>query len=315
MTTLDTLIEQQREQREQIDRAVQEDAARKQAEEAAIKQGRIARMEKDLRAALVPAYGEFDVEYETTVDPSYTWWEVKAVITDTVSGYRFAITRRYKESPDEFEWVLRWWPDEVRSYTLGTSKLLPQMINCIIDARALKARYDAEQAEEAEKDRVDAEIRALIATKEAEARAAAWQWPAGKVATIYVLQYCTGAVLVGEENTVQANYRTVYTLTDELDDRGYITVFDRGYSSFTQEDIRLSMAYHKPTWTRLTLTGLDDVPNQILTEDITLTVPGVCAKSSYRGSRFVYADTEPLFRRVASNAIPAQWLRDLVDRA
>jgi hypothetical protein len=315
VTTLDTLIEQQREQREQSERRLQESIALKQAEENAIKQVRITRMEKDLRAALVPAYGEFDVEYETTVDPSYTWWEVKAVITDPVSGYRFAITRRYKESPDESEWTLRWWPDEVRSYTLDTSKLLPQLINCIIDARALKARYDAEQAEEAEKDRVDAEIRALIAVKEAEARAAAWQWPTGKVATIYVMQYCTGAVLVGEENTVQADYRTVYTLTDELDERGYITVFDRGYSSFTQEDIRLSTAYHKPSWTRLTLTGLDDVPNQILTDDITLTVPGVCAKNSYRGSRFVYADTEPLFRRVASNAIPAKWLRELVDRA
>lgn len=315
MTTLDTLIEQQRKQREQSNQLAQADTARKQAEDAALKQIRITRMEKDLRAALVPAYGDFDVEYETIVDFSHTWWEVNATLTDPVSGYRFSIMRRYKETPDEFEWLLRWWPDEVRSYTLSTSKLLPQLINCIIDARALKARYDAEQAEEAEKDRVDAEIRALIAVKEAEARAAAWQWPVGKVVTIYAMQYCTGAVLVGEENTVQADYRTVYTLIDELDERGYITVFDRGYSSFTQEDIRLSLAYHKPTWTRLTLTGLDDVPHQILTEDITLTVPGVYAKSSYRGSRFVYADTEPLFRRVASNAIPARWLRDLADRA
>lgn len=314
MTTLDTLIEQQREQREQANQLAQADTARKQAEDAALAQIRITRMEKDLRAALVPAYGDFDVEYETTVDFSYTWREVKATLTDPVSGYRFAITRRYKETPDEFEWTLRWWPDEVRSYTIDTSKLLPQLINCIIDARALKARYDAERAEEAEKDRVDAEIRALIALKEAEARAAAWQWPVGKTVTIYVMQYCTGAAFTGENGT-EFDYRTVYTTTDELDERGYITVYNRRYSDFAEETLRLSMQHHKPTWERLTLSCVDDVPSQILIEDITCTIPGVRVSGRYEGNRFVYAETEQLFRRVASNAIPARWLRDLADRA
>lgn len=316
MTTLDTLIEQKREEMQSANAQRQAEQQQREQEAAALMAERIALMEAELRAELGEVYTELPTDYSTDVFTDYTWWEVKATLLDPVSRFKFQIARRYKNTPDRFNWELRWYSNgDSRRFDLASGKLLSKLVGQIVEARSIRTRLDAEEAAEAEADRVDAEIRARIATVEAEARASAWQWPAGKSVTVYVMQYCTGAILNGDEGTVQADYRTVYTLTDELDERGYITVFDRGYASFTQEDIRLSLAYHKPTWTRLTLTGLDDVPHQILTEDIKFTVHGVRESTHYRDNRFVYDDQAKTFRVASSNAIPAQWLRDLVDRA
>lgn len=166
----------------------------------------------------------------------------------------------------------------------------------------------------AEQQRVHEEIEALIEEQRIEALSSAWQWPVGKQVTIYVLQYCTGAAFTGENGT-EFDYRTVYTTTDQLDEQGYITVYSRPYSSFSEETIRLSMQHHKPTWERLTLSSVEDVPAQILIDDITCVIPGVRESGRYEDNRFVYDDSSRLFRKIASNAIPAQWLRNLVDRA
>ncbi len=182
------------------------------------------------------------------------------------------------------------------------------------ERRRQEAEVETQKALEqrAERERISAAIEGSIEEQRIEALSSAWLWPAGKQVTIYVLQYCTGAAF-GDEDGVNFDYRTVYTMTDELDDRGYITVFDPA-RRFTPETIRLSIAHHKPVFERLVITGLDEVPSAILTGNIEFVVRGV-KRDEYSGGLWYYAEGERMHRIAAARALPAQWLRDLVDRA
>lgn len=182
------------------------------------------------------------------------------------------------------------------------------------ERRRQEAEVETQKALEqrAERERISAAIEGSIEEQRIEALSSAWLWPAGKQVTIYVLQYCTGAAF-GDEDGVNFDYRTVYTMTDELDDRGYITVFDPA-RRFTPETIRLSIVHHKPVFERLVITGLDEVPSAILTGNIEFVVRGV-KRDEYSGGLWYYAEGERMHRIAAARALPAQWLRDLVDRA
>lgn len=312
MSALESLIETKRQQIEAVKAAQQQVDAQRKLDIEVLKRDRIDRMKTDLCAALGDAYAELSIDYETPVWEGYTWWNVKASITDPVSAITFTVNRRYKKESGDLPFSLSWWTngDSYSWDNLTTATLLPKLLEQIIAARELRRKRDVDAVAEAEAERVHQEILAKIETVKTATLSSAWAWREGVTFNLYVLTYCTAAIRDDEgDNAIE--YRSVYTATDVLDERGYITVYDN-LRNFQSEMIRLTPAYHKPVWERLTVSSVDDLPH-LLRDDLRFTVTGIRREPEYKGDLFVYDEGSFVERTAARYAVPVQWVRDLVD--
>lgn len=172
--------------------------------------------------------------------------------------------------------------------------------------------YEADQAERAERQRINNEIVAKIEAAKQEAIDSAWKWADGVTITYYVLSYCAGAISDGEGG-VGCDYEKSYTVTDELNARGYITTYSGSYwgaTAKTVEEVKLDTNAHKPVWTRKTASSVEDLTAD-LRENIFARIPGV---TRYEGL-FQYDDNERAEVVALHDGLPVSWLRELVDEA
>lgn len=172
-------------------------------------------------------------------------------------------------------------------------------------------QYRADQA--AAEKQADLEIRAELEILK-ETTPLSWTWKEGVTVTFYVMSWAIGAI-AGEGGEISADYDADYTLVDELDEHGYITVINpRG----EQRTIKLDMIAHKPIWQRFTVSSIDELPAK-LTKKEYATLRGVSAETEWgyddtrRVKRYHYA-TDSSSEDVEVGVIPVQWVRDLVDR-
>lgn len=183
-------------------------------------------------------------------------------------------------------------------------------------ARAAENNARAEAEREARIARVaaiEAELNALRAEQEqvaaaiGEAIADLEIWPKGKTLTLYRWGWCQGAVYDDEAEENQFDYGDGLSLSDRLDDDGYVAILTRGR-------VRLLADVHKPVVEEIALAGMEDLQNAKIYAAIT-TVPVLVQGAS----KFEYGDGEQSFWRWGDGPgleqrakAPAGWLRSLL---
>lgn len=140
-----------------------------------------------------------------------------------------------------------------------------------LEANAATER--GERATLAEDMRVDAEIRAEIEVAKAEAEAALWKWREGAVVPYYRLTYTVGAWGDPEDGTT-FDYNTLWTLTDQLDEDGYITGFE-----YSPRTVKIDPARNLPVFERHEARSVDDLPG-CWVESAKIILPGIVQEYS-----------------------------------
>lgn len=176
-------------------------------------------------------------------------------------------------------------------------------------ARDRLLRDQEEAALLAAADEIHAEIEALIAQRTAEEEAKLWQWRPGVTITLYTVRYCTGTRYVEEEGS-EFDYSTGWTLTDTLDENGYLTLMN-----YKPRHLRLDPYTHMPIWERHTFSSIDELPVPLL-ERSGFVVKGITKRCFIDGHwRWVYDDSKAWGCTAAPDGLPVEWVRELVNAA
>lgn len=151
-----------------------------------------------------------------------------------------------------------------------------------------------------------------------------WRWPAGRSVRIYQLSYCAG-IGQGEEGGAVIEQEGGWTATDQLDAEGYIRI-EPANSSFWRstskpQEIKLNPAIHLPTWKRVTVASVGELP-EALREKIVVSLPGVVlrrCKDLDEEPRLTHVDEQELrysdvdaFQETVGY-VPLPWICALVD--
>lgn len=322
---------------EMIQTVQAEDAERERRKKAAAEQEKAAARDQALADFEIILNAEFTSEFRAALDMQvdadywYERWNPKAAWTDSESGVtftfsvasgygvpRYTITGKHSLLTNDNAPQVVVVPGQATVEILRMMATLRERVanrrQTLEQTRAREAaekQYRAEQVAAAQQ--VDQEIRAKLAELKATTPLS-WAWKPGATITFYVMSWATGAV-AGEGGEISADYDAEYTLVDELDEHGYITVInERG----EERTIKLDMIAHKPVWQRLTASSIEGIP-QALTRKEYATLPGVTAEIEWgyddvrRVKSYHYAENDK--ELVEIGVLPVQWVRGLVDRA
>lgn len=162
------------------------------------------------------------------------------------------------------------------------------------------ARQVQEAQERVEAYRIDAEITEMMSQRIDAARTDLWRWRNHAEITFYQLRWNTGGWSSFEDGA-KFDYSVSYTITDELDERGYITVF----GTYAARAIKLDMEAHKPTWERLTASSIEQLPFD-LKRKIELRIDGI----GYENGLLVYRKHDSVTPAVGE--VPVEWVQRVV---